>query len=589
MRLHGQIDSPIILGLSPHRSTSPKPNSSHAKVYAVNSKKSSQSLRLSDMVSGFVLLALWITLITFQFCKLSHASIWHDAAVFAQVAKNLVLGNGYATAAFDKLEPLQIGISSGPVIILPAALMIKLFGNTNWAPGLASIILINVLLIIAFCQLKPLIAVNASRYQCAGLFLLNAILVTNYSTGPQNPTEKMYLWYALMGEIPGALLVLIATLHIAKERYNPKRIFTGGLLAGLGSLCKLQAILGVGSLGIYLALFFFTTRRLSHLKLHSIIINLLLYGAGAFLPMLLFEMVKIVYLGGWDNYLKNADQLKLVLKDSYSSVIVPNFYKIYELGNIVGINTYTNSFPFLKAYLATALFIVLIIILFWKILQLCISRLQKNTTMTASPARWSSDALLFCCMIHLFWWVFISSAFMPRYAMQGILYGCACLSLVLNSSIITNPYKERRNTLIAAAIIICLRYDAVMYLSTAMEYDNIFIEQKEVLHVLDSIQHTAPDTIIFTCGHADGLEYLMPKSANFVQCERILEPAFAFNNKVLLSFTFEDSGRLIYFQKNSIVWHFRYNSYNALSLCPINDLFAGKNYFLASCGTYGMP
>src|ERR1700735_177845 len=124
-------------------------------------------------------LALFALLISFQIITAFNFPIWHDDATFATVAKNLVLGKGYAMVFFDTFAPFNHGITAGPVIILPAALIIALWGNAYWVPAITAILIIDALLIACYFQLKHILADRKLRWQCASLFLLSMMMVTN--------------------------------------------------------------------------------------------------------------------------------------------------------------------------------------------------------------------------------------------------------------------------------------------------------------------------------------------------------------------------------------------------------------------------
>ncbi|MEI7489063.1 MAG: hypothetical protein WCJ72_16970, partial [Chryseobacterium sp.] len=101
----------------------------------------------------YLTLLIFFLFITFQTYKAFNVPSWRDDAFFAGVAKNLVLGNGYSGSIFNQLGNFHVGITVGPVVILPAALMIKIFGNDYWVPSLTSVILITICFIIILYQL----------------------------------------------------------------------------------------------------------------------------------------------------------------------------------------------------------------------------------------------------------------------------------------------------------------------------------------------------------------------------------------------------------------------------------------------------
>src|SRR5687767_14443995 len=59
-----------------------------------------------------------------------------DDSAIAIVAKNLALGHGYATSLQHRgtpgLHAFDFGISTGPALIVPASVLIRVFGNQPW-------------------------------------------------------------------------------------------------------------------------------------------------------------------------------------------------------------------------------------------------------------------------------------------------------------------------------------------------------------------------------------------------------------------------------------------------------------------------
>jgi hypothetical protein len=389
----------------------------------------------------------------------------------------------------------------------------------------------------------------------------------------------MHVWHALMGEIPSALFIILSALHIAANRYDPRTTFTGGLCAGLGCLCKLQALIGAGMLGAYLAASLFTGMRANNMPLRRILLNLLIYGIGTGGPLILFELIKIICFGSWDAYLANNAQLHTLLPVMFSfSHLDVNFQKIGVIGEYLGLFDIHKNMDFLFLARLSVLCMIFVIGIYLGF-RFAIQRLSS----VATSADWASNALLCCCLAHLLWYVFLCSWNMPRYLTQGMLYGCAALAIALGRKTTFDVYKGTRNALIIAFTALILRYDAVAYLWTATEYNGAFAEQQNALNILESIQRDNPGTVFFSCGYTYELEYLLPKSGNFVPCERLNDPALARHQKILVSFMVGDSKKLLYYAQNGFDEDLRYNLHSARINCPKDNLFNGSNYAIASC------
>jgi hypothetical protein len=324
----------------------------------------------------------------------------------------------------------------------------------------------------------------------------------------------------------------------------------------------------------------FATRRISHQSLPQLAKNLVAYGIGAFLPILLFEAAKVISLGGWHNYLGNALEMKGAISDINKSALHPDaiFMKISKLGEFLGIIHVSAKEATLFALL-TLLTLIVLATLLYKGVRYLLRRLPTPL----SPIEWASDVLLWGCVAHLMWWIFLCSSVRSRYAVEALLYGSASLALAISQMTIRDRLSGAKNLLIAAASILCLRCDALAYLESAFHYDPAFDDQRQALQALQTVKQNAPDTLIFSCGYIFEMEYLLPGVANVTECDRINDPVFSKKPKVLLSFTYNNKYDLLSFGGGfaSVVW--RHNPSDVLALCPASDIYSGDHYFIASC------
>jgi hypothetical protein len=392
----------------------------------------------------------------------------------------------------------------------------------------------------------------------------------------------MQIWHALMGDVPSALFVIIATLHIAQNRYDPKTLLAGGLLASLAALCKIQSMIGVMVIGACIALAYLAAWRSGHLKLRRLLGNCLLYGAGVLLPLLIFEAVKVLTLGGVHNYLAKATQLKAVTPIAFSvSSMQMVCEKICRLGEYLGIM----HLPSMPISLSFLIYLGFVVFVYAKLLWWHVQHTLQRAIMIVTPAEWACETLLSCAIIHLLWWVFLCHWDMPRYTTQGWFYGAAALALGMSGKMERNIRTGTRNILIIAAVVIGLRYDAAAYLLTAAQPNKGLREQQLVLQKLEAIKQNDAGTVMFSCGYTYELEYLLPASANFIECGRLEEAQFAKNHKILVSFTIDDTRQVLQYDATHFRTVFNSNPKKALALCPEDDLFKGHNYSIASCRT----
>ncbi len=227
-----------------------------------------------------------------------------DDAYHAMVAKNLADGHGYASSlpllsSHSTWLPFDPYLGTGPSIILPAALLIKLAGNTYWAPGITNIILWTALLLCIGILLNKLFRYNAWLSIAAIAFIGLAVLFTAY---------HFEEWYALLGEIPVALLVVLGVLFyfLPISRTN---LLIVGLLFSLAFEAKVVAFLPFGTLILLIAIQQFFIHR-DDIKSLLIMIGqrYLWIGIGFATPVALFELYRLISLqpGGYINYWKKS-------------------------------------------------------------------------------------------------------------------------------------------------------------------------------------------------------------------------------------------------------------------------------------------
>lgn len=110
-----------------------------------------------------------------------------DDAWYAVVAKNLASGRGY-TSTLQNGPPVFRSIAfdptvgTGPTSIFPAALFIKIFGNTYWAPGLSHVVLVTGLLALIGNRVYKWLGCSALPQMAGSFFFLNYALLAYHFT-----------------------------------------------------------------------------------------------------------------------------------------------------------------------------------------------------------------------------------------------------------------------------------------------------------------------------------------------------------------------------------------------------------------------
>lgn len=243
-------------------------------------------------LSGFVIIALSLVWSKGVCCG--------DDAYLSTVAKNIANGLGYVStmqvfAPHYIIRPFDPTDGTGPTIILPAALFIKIFGNMYWAPGLANVTFWSLLFVLVGCFVRKYnYGIGFSLFSVLFLYLNYTLMTFHYEH-----------WYALLGEVPSALLIILGILCFS---YRDARFyqFLTGVLFLLAVESKLLSLLPC--FGFLIAYGFIYPRKPSEdwrSTWKNFFIRTFFVGFGFLLPLFLFELWKFTVLGPinfWQNW-----------------------------------------------------------------------------------------------------------------------------------------------------------------------------------------------------------------------------------------------------------------------------------------------
>lgn len=232
----------------------------------------------------------------FAYVVLSHAVTdglcCGDDAAIALAAKSLAQGDGYSIPLNFIGESgrfrLHHGLSTGPTLVLPAALLISIAGPQVWAPSVASATVSLMLLLTTVFMIRRVSgAPVAARF--ALLLLVSLYILTSVG-------GLFVHWYSLLGEIPALLLLVLAAWFAAsmdeEGNVDAGSAFVAGLLAGLAVNSKLLALLGALSIG---GLYAYGVLRVERYRAFRAGV---VYTFGLMLPLLAFELFRLKVLGG---------------------------------------------------------------------------------------------------------------------------------------------------------------------------------------------------------------------------------------------------------------------------------------------------
>jgi len=213
-----------------------------------------------------------------------------DDALIATVAKNLAWGFGYSATLDFTLRPFDANITTGPTLVLPVSAAIRLFGNRFWLPGAVHVMLWTILVVAAWGALGAV----GSRGRAAIVSALFLLVV--YAMSPYHLEQ----WYAMLGEVPAALAILVGVALWAVNPRSGRRSLMAGVLCSLAVLTKMLAL-------VYVAAFFAgavavaLTGQRDPRHRGKVLGPILL---GFLLPILAFEVWKAASLGP-ESYLAN--------------------------------------------------------------------------------------------------------------------------------------------------------------------------------------------------------------------------------------------------------------------------------------------
>ena len=167
----------------------------------------------------------------FHLRQIAAASIHYDDAVIANVAKNLAFGFGYSTS-YPQIVPFDPEASTGPVVVLPAAALVRIFGNRYWVPTFSIVACIWTSLTLVLLLLRSSLAPR-------DWFAITALIAFG-----------LLLYHAdefgLLGDVPAALLAVASTVILCQSGRGESASLIAGLLLGLAIETKLYAALMLG-------------------------------------------------------------------------------------------------------------------------------------------------------------------------------------------------------------------------------------------------------------------------------------------------------------------------------------------------------
>jgi hypothetical protein len=341
--------------------------------------------------------ALWIAfLILCAGTSVSTGLSYFDDAEMALVAQSLAHGTGYSTspeADITEMTQFQPGISAGPTLILPCATLLKLFGTKEAVPGLSALLVWATILTFLFLRIGR--HVTGSSFLLGITFFLLLVLATF--------VWRFGAWYAFLGEVTAAALLLLGHWILAMEKLSSKWLSLSGLCLGLAVQAKYLA--AFGTIGAIVILFFRWqySRDEAKLSLGKVAIWL----TGCLAPTAVFELWKLTELGSY----------------GYSA----NWAAFLALAKLQGLNSGNHEILEMLRQRITVLrdnFLINVpafVLFFFASLFVVIRRIRQNWT-------WLFLGLLLSFFSLALYWTFFSIG-LPRYLVIAMALVCFALSV----------------------------------------------------------------------------------------------------------------------------------------------------------------
>ncbi|MEZ5495196.1 MAG: hypothetical protein R3E61_11715 [Pseudomonadales bacterium] len=162
-----------------------------------------------------------------------------DSYYIASFAKNIATGNGWRTWDGSSWLPLDLHISTGPIVFLPLAAFLLLGVSPETSIPYAALAINGALLLLLLRQWAKLIPID----RLLPIVVLALLFFLCF---------QRQQWYLCLGETACVLLLLISISYLAIDAYSLKSLALAGVAAGAAMSAKLLGIFAVITVPVYL-------------------------------------------------------------------------------------------------------------------------------------------------------------------------------------------------------------------------------------------------------------------------------------------------------------------------------------------------
>jgi hypothetical protein len=195
-------------------------------------------------ICSYLLLSIAVVVLSFVNLE-TYPLTWFDEGEYLQASQNIALHGKYALRSSEGFRMFDPALNVGPTVLLPIALVFKLFG-VGLLQGRLVMAVYLVLTVWVFFLTTSHIYNRKTALVASFLFIMVA---DDVSTSP------LFLGRQVMGEVPGLLFFLLGSLwwfKSLKKNHYRYSLLLSGLFFGLSMLTKDVYLLFVPSAMVFL-------------------------------------------------------------------------------------------------------------------------------------------------------------------------------------------------------------------------------------------------------------------------------------------------------------------------------------------------
>jgi hypothetical protein len=455
--------------------------------------------------------------ISYQVVNLAYTSSpLYDDSYNATIAKSLAFGIGYVSSYHEFIQ-FNSEVTTGPVMLLPAALMIKIFSNKYWVPhligvlfSLGGLLLLGIILKSTFNDL--------TRFALFSIFALSGLFLFTTESYGSGEGGFLRVWFRLLGDLPCSIMVAIGIVLLSRN--DKKNILIGGIFLGCATLIKSISLISC----LATVLVFIVSQFKSTRFVHCIItIGLLIIAIN--IPSSIFRNYKKFKFNDKQLWEMHLDDEYRTLRDKGSGL--GSFISSPDRISHVKNNFYRNS-EILKNHLGGSFsFWCLISVLFCGTILLVAS--CKNSM------RYIIATIGMCVILNLAWWLGFSDRGWIRHFIPGITLIFLLLGLLVAN---TTNLKIRSIMIIFIVVVFGIKSKEIFPM---LKWN--WEKEPRLLALINTTNYLSKQKPPFLgCdwwAHRD-LEYMLPKFKNFVDCLKLTENEIP--NKLLVTSDFWNWG-----------------------------------------------